>query len=139
MTTLLRARQAIESPPKEDPRRSKMREEATVLATSCRAAKRKELQHLVSTWCSQLGPKPSRPSIRACARYAAAPSRQATTRQIEARIALLRGGSLAVIAYRAGALGQLTEPGLVPPIEVGRGQGAKSHRAEVSHFVARGG
>ena len=92
VTTLLRARQADQVAAQKKTRAAqKMREEnAGIPAHKLRAAKRKELQHLVSTWSRRSGETHATIHSRLRSRCGGPEVAQATTEQIEARIALLR-------------------------------------------------
>ena len=92
VTTLLRARQADQVAAQKKSRAAqKMREEnAGIPAHKLRAAKRKELQHLVSTWSRRSGETHATIHSRLRSRCGGPEVAQATTEQIEARIALLR-------------------------------------------------
>jgi hypothetical protein len=92
VTTLLRARQAGQVAAQKKSRAAqKMREEnAGMPAHKVRAAKRKELQHLVSTWSRRSGETHATIHSRLRSRCGGPEVAQATTEQIEARIALLR-------------------------------------------------
>jgi len=92
VTTLLRARQAGQVAAQKKTRAAqKMREEnAGIPAHKLRAAKRKELQHLVSTWSRRSGETHATIHSRLRSRCGGPEVAQATTEQIEARIALLR-------------------------------------------------
>lgn len=92
VTTLLRARQADQVAAQRKSRSArKMREDnAGIPAHKLRAAKRKELQHLVSTWSRRSGDTHATIHSRLRSRCGGPEVAQATTEQIEARIALLR-------------------------------------------------
>lgn len=92
VTTLLRARQADQVAAQRKNRSArKMREDnAGIPAHKLRAAKRKELQHLVSTWSRRSGDTHATIHSRLRSRCGGPEVAQATTEQIEARIALLR-------------------------------------------------
>ena len=92
VTTLLRARQADQvAAQKKNRAAQKMREDnAGIPAHKLRAAKRKELQHLVSTWSRRSGETHATIHSRLRSRCGGPEVAQATTEQIEARIALLR-------------------------------------------------
>ena len=92
VTTLLRARQADQVAAQRKSRGAqKMREDnAGIPAHKLRAAKRKELQHLVSTWSRRSGDTHATIHSRLRSRCGGPEVAQATTEQIEARIALLR-------------------------------------------------
>ena len=92
VTTLLRARQADQVAAQKKSRAAqKMREDnAGIPAHKLRAAKRKELQHLVSTWSRRSGKTHATIHSRLRSRCGGPEVAQATTEQIEARIALLR-------------------------------------------------
>lgn len=92
VTTLLRARQADQVAAQRKSRSArKMREDnAGIPAHKLRAAKRKELQHLVSTWSRRSGDTHATIHSRLRSHCGGPEVAQATTEQIEARIALLR-------------------------------------------------
>lgn len=92
VTTLLRARQAEQvAAQKKSKSAAKMREaNAGVLDHRVRAAKRKELSHLVSSWSRRSGEPHAMVHAQLRQRCGGPEVALATTEQIEARIALLR-------------------------------------------------
>lgn len=92
VTTLLRARQAEQiAAQKKSKSAAKMREaNAGVSDHRVRAAKRKELSHLVSSWSRRSGEPHAMVHAQLRQRCGGPEIARATTEQIEARIALLR-------------------------------------------------
>lgn len=92
VTTLLRARQAEQvAAQKKSKSAAKMREaNAGVSDHRVRAAKRKELSHLVSSWSRRSGEAHAMVHAQLRQRCGGPEIARATTEQIEARIALLR-------------------------------------------------
>lgn len=92
VTTLLRARQAEQvAAQKKSKNAAKMREaNAGVSDHRVRAAKRKELSHLVSSWSRRSGEPHAMVHAQLRQRCGGPEIARATTEQIEARIALLR-------------------------------------------------
>lgn len=92
VTTLLRARQAEQvAAQKKSKSAAKMREaNAGVSDHRLRAAKRKELSHLVSSWSRRSGEPHAMVHAQLRQRCGGPEIARATTEQIEARIALLR-------------------------------------------------
>lgn len=92
VTTLLRARQAEQMAAQSKSKAaSRMREQNAGLADHrVRAAKRKELSHLVSSWSRRSGESHAVIHSKLRTRCGGPEIAQATTEQIEARIALLR-------------------------------------------------
>ena len=92
MATLLRARQAdqIASQKRSRDAARQRADNAGVPAHKRRAAKRKELQHLVSTWARRSGDTHAVIHSQLRQRCGGPEVAQASTEQIEARIALLR-------------------------------------------------
>lgn len=92
VTTLLRARQAEQlAAQSKQKSASRMREHNAGLADHrLRAAKRKELSHLVSSWSRRSGDSHALIHSKLRTRCGGPEIAQATTEQIEARIALLR-------------------------------------------------
>lgn len=92
VTTLLRARQAEQMAAQSKQKSaSRMREQNAGLADHrVRAAKRKELSHLVSSWSRRSGESHAMIHSKLRTRCGGPEIAQATTEQIEARIALLR-------------------------------------------------
>lgn len=92
LTTLLRARQAEQIAAQKKTRAAARQREANsgVSDHRVRAAKRKELQHLVSAWSRRSGDTHAVIHSQLRSRCGGPEIAQATTEQIEARIALLR-------------------------------------------------
>lgn len=92
VTTLLKARQAeqVASQKRQRDAARQRDDNARVPAHKVRAAKRKELQHLVSSWARRSGDTHAIIHSQLRQRCGGPEVAQATTEQIEARIALLR-------------------------------------------------
>ena len=92
VTTLLRARQAEQAASARKQRSAARQREANsgISDHRVRAAKRKELQHLVASWSRRSGDTHAMVHSQLRNRCGGPEIAQATTEQIEARIALLR-------------------------------------------------